>query len=484
VNDTARALTTIADAADVGVEMTGPESAEPDTDVTYTFTVTNHGPGTARGISVFFEDYPGTFVSMTGAEGWECNDPGYGGRSPAGCNADALDPGESETFDLVVHLEPEATDIVTNEVVVSSLLDPNGANDDASVDTVIGTPPPPGPTAPAPPSGLTATAGTGEVDLAWQAPVSDGGSPITGYDVFVGTSSGAQGTTPANADPLRADATGYTVTGLTNGQEYFFVVKALNAVGRSTASNEASGTPFARTSVVYNGQRLVNAGFPLTPAALVSGPDGCADGSIVTFSLDANPLLGVDGEYVLGTVTANASGQATAAPVPTGDWLPGSYTIAATVEATPGCAGSAGGATVSVGSAGAGASGAGTYSLPAGGRVNFNFRVDGGGGTLRLVEHGRWQVRGTLSTFVIPETGRGIAVGTGDLLWWNAELEDWELAAALVPYTISFAATGPDGRTTPGAFGIEIDYTPVAPQPSALPNSAPQSLRGGTIALD
>src|ERR1035441_4411681 len=80
------------------------------------------------------------------------------------------------------------------------------------------------------------------VTLSWTAPSSNGGSTITGYDVYEGTTPGGESTTPVNGTTL-IGATSYTVGGLTNGTHYYFDVQAVNSVGSSVASNEASATP-------------------------------------------------------------------------------------------------------------------------------------------------------------------------------------------------------------------------------------------------
>jgi hypothetical protein len=98
---------------------------------------------------------------------------------------------------------------------------------------------------------LTATPGNSTVSLSWSAP-SDAGSPVTGYDVYEGTTSGGESTTPVNgATPVTT--TSYAVSSLTNGTRYYFTVEALNAVGSSVASNEASATPSSNPCVVYTG---------------------------------------------------------------------------------------------------------------------------------------------------------------------------------------------------------------------------------------
>jgi hypothetical protein len=99
-------------------------------------------------------------------------------------------------------------------------------------------PPPPEPTAPDAPNLTTATPGDGRVDLAWSAPASDGGSPITRYEVWRGA---AAGTEAWLADV--PTGTIYADIAVANGTTYFYVVKARNAVGLGPASNERSATP-------------------------------------------------------------------------------------------------------------------------------------------------------------------------------------------------------------------------------------------------
>jgi uncharacterized protein YkwD len=100
-------------------------------------------------------------------------------------------------------------------------------------------------TTPAAPRNLYALAGNGKATLSWAAPAWNGGSAVTGFNVYVGTLTGGESSTPVNASPLGPNATTYNVNGLINGTRYYFVVKAVNAVGKSPASNEESTTPKA-----------------------------------------------------------------------------------------------------------------------------------------------------------------------------------------------------------------------------------------------
>jgi fibronectin type 3 domain-containing protein len=98
------------------------------------------------------------------------------------------------------------------------------------------------PTAPSTPLNLVASAGNAQVTGSWSVPASDGGSPITGYDVYRGTSSAGESATPIATN---VSSTSFTDTGLTNGTTYYYTVAAINAVGESPQSAEASATPQA-----------------------------------------------------------------------------------------------------------------------------------------------------------------------------------------------------------------------------------------------
>ena len=100
---------------------------------------------------------------------------------------------------------------------------------------------------PARPTGLTASGGDGEVTLSWTAG-GDGGSAVTGHEYLhrEGTADyGDEWTGIANSAPGEANATSFTVTGLTNGTDYSFKVRAVNSAGEGAESNEASATPSA-----------------------------------------------------------------------------------------------------------------------------------------------------------------------------------------------------------------------------------------------
>ncbi len=97
--------------------------------------------------------------------------------------------------------------------------------------TLAATPPT---TAPAAPTGVSATGGDNQVALSWPA--------VTGaasYNVYWSTTSGATTTTGTR---IAAATSPFVHTGLTAGTAYFYVITAVNGAGESVGSSQATAT--------------------------------------------------------------------------------------------------------------------------------------------------------------------------------------------------------------------------------------------------
>ena len=89
---------------------------------------------------------------------------------------------------------------------------------------------------PSAPQNLVANGGVGFVNLTWDAPLNDGGTAITEYRIYRGNSSGNE-TLYATVD---GNTLYYNDTNVSKGVDYYYYVTAVNSVGESNASNEAS----------------------------------------------------------------------------------------------------------------------------------------------------------------------------------------------------------------------------------------------------
>ena len=125
----------------------------------------------------------------------------------------------------------------------------DGATASATLTPVTSTPV----TVPGPPASLNATPGNTQVSLDWTVPASDGGSAVTGYEYRVSDDGGTSWSPDwtnvpdgSDAGTDRSDERFYTVTGLDNGVEHTFEVRAVNVVGDGAPAS-ATATPLTGT---------------------------------------------------------------------------------------------------------------------------------------------------------------------------------------------------------------------------------------------
>ncbi|HUV24231.1 MAG TPA: fibronectin type III domain-containing protein, partial [Methanomassiliicoccales archaeon] len=93
---------------------------------------------------------------------------------------------------------------------------------------------------PSSPQNLNAVGGNGKVSLSWQTPSNDGGSSITSYKVYRGTSSSTQ------SFIAQVSGLGYEDSSVVNGQTYYYRITAVNLAGEGSSTSTVSATPMAQ----------------------------------------------------------------------------------------------------------------------------------------------------------------------------------------------------------------------------------------------
>ncbi|HVF03965.1 MAG TPA: fibronectin type III domain-containing protein [Frankiaceae bacterium] len=144
------------------------------------------------------------------------------------------------------------------------------------------------PVAPVPvpdaPTSLVTVAGNGSFVASWSRPASDGGSPLTGYEV----SAVPWGDAPVPAVvTVGPDATTTAVSGIRNGVPYQVSVAALNAAGSSlpavtgVTATTVPGAPVIGSVTAGDGAAVVrwsapasNGGTPIVSYAVTASPSG------------------------------------------------------------------------------------------------------------------------------------------------------------------------------------------------------------------
>src|SRR5438132_868323 len=196
------------------------------------------------------------------------------------------------------------------------------------------------PTPPSAPQNLAATGGNAQVPLTWQAPASNGGSTITNYRIYRGTSSNGETLLATIGNVLT-----YTDTAVTNGVTYYYQVSAVNGAGEGPRSNEASATPspppppppdfsISATPASFS----IHIGSSGTSTITLTSLNGFAGMIGLSTSISCSGLCVVYPTASLNptsvTLTAGGTGMSTLTVATTILTTPGTYTI--TINATSG----------------------------------------------------------------------------------------------------------------------------------------------------
>ncbi len=141
---------------------------------------------------------------------------------------------------------------------------------------------------PGPPTNISATTANQSSVVSFTAPVDNGGSALTSYTVTALDTSGVP-LSPNRSCTVSAPTTSCTVTGLTNGTDYKYVVTATNAIGISDTSTasiavKAATVPGSPTSLIATvGDETAtvsftapvsNGGTPITGYVITTSPGG------------------------------------------------------------------------------------------------------------------------------------------------------------------------------------------------------------------
>ena len=168
---------------------------------------------------------------------------------------------------------------------------------------------------PAAPTGLTATAGNGQISIAFTAGA-DNGSTISNYKYSL------DGTTYTAFSPSDT-TTPVVVTGLTNGTSYTIRLKAVNLIGDGAASASVTATPITvpilNATTMYIGQSLTvsGTGFNSTATLVIQGSKSLVFSqqlTISTFTINSDTSLTFTvptaSSFLTGATSANWTIQA------------------------------------------------------------------------------------------------------------------------------------------------------------------------------
>ena len=179
----------------------------------------------------------------------------------------------------------------------------------------------------APPTGLSATAGDGQVTLSWTAP--DG--TVTKYQ-FRQSSDG--GSTYGAWTDASGAATTHTVTGLTNGVAYTFQVRAVNAGGNGEASSAATATLALQVRVSDSALTVPEDGTATYTVVLGTVPTGAVTVTVATAEGGDGDLTAAPGTLTFTTDDWSTAQTVTVSAADDADTDDGTATLTHTAAST------------------------------------------------------------------------------------------------------------------------------------------------------
>ena len=176
-------------------------------------------------------------------------------------------------------------------------------------------------TVPGAPTSVSATAGNAQATVSWSPPSSNGGSPITSYNIYVYNI-----TLGGSPTEIMGVTSPTTITGLINGDEYDFQVSAVNTIGEGSQSapsnmvipSSVPDAPTNVTAVAGNAQATVSWIAPNNEGSSITGytiyiyniTTSTAAGSVSASSSPATINGFINGNQYDFTVSAtNADGE-------------------------------------------------------------------------------------------------------------------------------------------------------------------------------
>ena len=154
--------------------------------------------------------------------------------------------------------------------------------------------------APGAPTNLTAVVGDGQVVLSWDAPASDGGAEITDYEYRI------NGRNPWI--PIGSTETTYTVTGLDNGAEYTFQVRAVNRIGKSFAPNQVETTPEAPEAFTLDFTHFANGNGTTSDLVFVNVGTQPVRPALYFYDTEGHPIAAETVVDITGDLTVQEDG--------------------------------------------------------------------------------------------------------------------------------------------------------------------------------